>query len=49
MKKDTTGTIVGPAGSADLLAGSTQEVLPEIFHDGAQRLLDKAEEAEVAG
>lgn len=49
MKKDTTGTMVWPAGSADSLAGSPQDVLTEILRDGAQRLLATAVEAEVAG
>jgi len=49
MKKDTTGTIVLPAGSADSVAGSPQDVLTEILRDGAQRLLATAVEAEVAG
>jgi hypothetical protein len=49
MKKDTTGPIVWPAGSADSLAGSPQDVLTEILRDGAQRLLATAVEAEVAG
>ncbi len=49
MKKDTTGTIVLPASSADSLAGSPQDVLTEILRDGAQRLLATAVEAEVAG
>jgi len=49
MKKDTTGTIVWPAGSADLSTASPQDVLTEILRDGAQRLLATAVEAEVAG
>ncbi len=49
MKKDTTGTIVWPAGSADLSTASPQDVLTEILRDGAQRLLAAAVEAEVAG
>ena len=48
MKKDTTGTIVLPASSVDLLAGSPKEVLTEILRDGAQGLLATAVEAEVA-
>jgi transposase-like protein len=49
MKKDTTGTIVWPAGSADLSTASPQDVLTEILRDDAQRLLATAVEAEVAG
>jgi transposase-like protein len=49
MKKDTTGTIVWPAGTADLSTASPQDVLTEILRGGAQRLLAAAVEAEVAG
>ncbi len=49
MKKDTTGTIVLPASSRDLLAGSPKDVLTEILRHGACELLATAVEAEVAG